>query len=170
MLSTTLIVPYSIEELCGMLQLLPAKSRETNDDSGPGVSQVAYVLMEKFGAVLLFCYMLWHRLKASHRLAHKHFLHFYGEPATHLDRGTSIYEKNKVCKCSISISHTQMPPLHCVLCLPSQDRIHEVVWRDFVDKIFKDWSHLTLYVSPSKIRYQRLIMADVHTSLQCSSM
>ncbi|PBK82550.1 hypothetical protein ARMGADRAFT_1001603 [Armillaria gallica] len=132
MLSATSIVSYSIEELRGMLQLLPTKSRETNDGSGPGVSRISYILMKHF--------------------AHERFLHFYGEPAARLDRGTSIYDKNKV--------HTRSVLFHIFKCLLfaapcahlreiesmlSDELLNQVVWRDFVDKLCKDWSHLTVY-------------------------
>ncbi|KAK0477833.1 hypothetical protein IW261DRAFT_1338212, partial [Armillaria novae-zelandiae] len=132
MLSVTSTVPYSKKELCGMLQLLPAKSRETNDSSGPGVSRIAYLLMEDF--------------------AEERFLHFHGEPAVRLDRGTSVYDKNKV--------HRRSVPFHILNCLLfsapcaylrkiesmlSDGLLSHVAWREFVDTLCKDWLHLTLY-------------------------
>ncbi|PBK81634.1 hypothetical protein ARMGADRAFT_1144086 [Armillaria gallica] len=98
MVSLTSTVSYSIEELHGMLQLLPVKSGEANNDFGPRVSRFAYILMKHFGAHFLFCYFPRHRLKPFCRLAHQHFLHFYSEPFTCLSRGTSVYNKNKVHK------------------------------------------------------------------------
>ncbi|KAK0437173.1 hypothetical protein EV421DRAFT_1977793, partial [Armillaria borealis] len=132
MVSTMCTVDYSTEQLHGMLQLLPAKSRETNDDSGPGVSRIAYILMENF--------------------AHNRFLNFYGEPAARLERGTSIYDKNKVYKCSFlfhilncllfAAPCTHLREIESIL---SDGLLSQVVWRDFIDKICKDWAHLTLY-------------------------
>ncbi|PBK81348.1 hypothetical protein ARMGADRAFT_1020367 [Armillaria gallica] len=130
--STDCTVDYSIEQLRGMLQFLPAKSQETNDDSGPGVSRIAYLLMEDF--------------------AQNRFFHFYGEPAARLDRTTSIYDKNKVHKCSF-LFHI----LNCLLftapcahlrdieSILSDGILSQVVWRDFIKKICKDWADLTLY-------------------------
>ncbi|SJL08618.1 uncharacterized protein ARMOST_11985 [Armillaria ostoyae] len=130
--SSTSTVSYSIEELRGMLQLLPAKSRETNDDSGPGVSRIAYILMKRF--------------------AHERFLHFYGEPAARLNRSTSIYDKNKVHKRSflfhilkcllVAAPCTHLREIESML---SDGLLNQVVWREFIDKICKDWSHLTVY-------------------------
>ncbi|KAK0492457.1 hypothetical protein EDD18DRAFT_1465347 [Armillaria luteobubalina] len=131
-LSVTSTVPYSKEELCGMLQLLPARSQETNDSSGPGVSRISYILMEHF--------------------AEERFLHFHGEPAVRLDRGTSVYDKNKVHKRSV-----RFHILNCLLfsapcaylreieSMLSDGLLSHVAWREFVDKLCKDWSHLTLY-------------------------
>ncbi|PBK68554.1 hypothetical protein ARMSODRAFT_958212, partial [Armillaria solidipes] len=133
MLSTTSTVSYSIEELRGMLQLLPAKSRESNDDSGPGVSRVAYILMKDF--------------------AHERFLHFYGERTARLSRGTSVYDKNQVHKRSVLFHILNICLLFAAPCahlreiesMLSDELLSQVVWRGFVDKICKDWSHLTLY-------------------------
>ncbi|PBK85811.1 hypothetical protein ARMGADRAFT_1035999 [Armillaria gallica] len=72
----SLSISSIIEELCGMLQLLPVKSGEANDDFGPGVSRFAYILMKHFDRLL-----------------------------------------------------------------------SQVVWREFINKICKDWSHLTIYVN-----------------------
>ncbi|PBK92388.1 hypothetical protein ARMGADRAFT_159012 [Armillaria gallica] len=132
MLSSTSTVSYSIEELRGMLQLLPANSREANDDFGPGVSRIAYILMKHF--------------------AHERFLHFYGEPAARLNRGTSVYDKNKIHKRSF-LFHILKCLLFAAPCthlreiesMLSDGLLNQVVWREFIDKICKDWSHLTLY-------------------------
>ncbi|KAK0213654.1 hypothetical protein IW262DRAFT_1466983 [Armillaria fumosa] len=130
--SLTSTVSYGIEELRGMLQLIPAKSRETNDDSGPGVSRIAYILMKRF--------------------AHERFLHFYGEPAARLNRGTSIYDKNKVHKRSFLFQILKCllfaapcAHLHEIESMMSDGVLSQVAWRDFIDRICKDWSHLTLY-------------------------
>ncbi|KAK0236651.1 hypothetical protein EDD85DRAFT_581613 [Armillaria nabsnona] len=130
--SLTSTVSYSIEELRGMLKLLPAKSREINDDFGPGVSRIAYILMKRF--------------------AHERFLHFYGEPVARLNRGTSIYDKNKVYKRSF-LFHVLKCLLFAAPCahlreiesMLSDGLLSQVAWREFIDKICKDWSHLTLY-------------------------
>ncbi|PBK92394.1 hypothetical protein ARMGADRAFT_1080484 [Armillaria gallica] len=132
MVSPTSTVSYSIEELRGMLQLLPAKSREANDYSGPGVSRIAYILMKHF--------------------AHERFLHFYGEPAARLNRGTSIYDKNKVHKRSF-LFHILKCLLFGAPCAHLREiesmlldgLVSQVAWREFIDKICKDWSHLTIY-------------------------
>ncbi|KAK0462977.1 uncharacterized protein EV420DRAFT_1639066 [Desarmillaria tabescens] len=132
LVSTTSTVSYSMEELRGMLQLLPSKSRDFNDDSGPGVSRIIYILMKHF--------------------AHDRFLHFYGEPVARLNRGTSIYDKNKVHKCSFLFHVLKFllfaapsAYLHEIESMLSDGLLSRVVWRDFVDKICKDWSHLTVY-------------------------
>ncbi|KAK0497893.1 hypothetical protein EDD18DRAFT_124349 [Armillaria luteobubalina] len=130
--SPTSTVSYGIEELRGMLQLLPAKTRETNGDSGLGVSRIAYLLMKQF--------------------AHERFLHFYGEPAARLNRGTSIYDKNKVHKRSFLIHILKYllfgapcDHLHEIESMMSDGLLSQVAWRDFIDRICKDWTHLTLY-------------------------
>ncbi|KAK0189894.1 hypothetical protein F5146DRAFT_1139392 [Armillaria mellea] len=126
--SSTSTVSYSMEELRGMLQLLPVKSRET----GPGVSRIAFIVMKRF--------------------AHERFLQFYGEPAARLNRGTSIYDKNRVHKRSL-LFHILKCLLFAASCahlreieyMLSDGLLSQVAWRDFVEKICKDWSHLTLY-------------------------
>ncbi len=159
-----------------MLQLLPAKSREAHDDFGPGVSRIAYILMKHFGAHFLFCYSPRHRLKPSCRLAHERFLHFYGEPVARLNRGTSIYDKNKVHKRSF-LFHVLKCLLFGAPCAHLREiesmlldgLLSQVAWREFIDKICKDWSHLTIYVSlPNPI--SKAISADVPTSLLYSSL
>ncbi|KAK0477828.1 hypothetical protein IW261DRAFT_1400628 [Armillaria novae-zelandiae] len=110
--------------------------------------------MEHFGALLLFCYTPRHRLEPSRQLAEERFFHFHGEPAVHLDRGTSVYDKNKV--------HKRSVPFHILNCLLfsspcaylreiesmlSDGLLSHVAWREFVDKLCKDWLHLTLYIS-----------------------
>ncbi|KAK0191897.1 hypothetical protein F5146DRAFT_928478, partial [Armillaria mellea] len=77
---------------------------------------------------------------------------FSGEPAAQLDRGTSIYDKNKVQKCSI-LFHILKCLLFAAPCahlreidsMLSDGLLSQVVWREFVDKLCKGWSHLTLY-------------------------
>ncbi|KAK0215464.1 hypothetical protein IW262DRAFT_1249174, partial [Armillaria fumosa] len=85
-------------------------------------------------------------------LAHECFLHFYGEPAARLTHGTSIYDKNKVHKCSILfhilkylLFAAPCAHLHEIESMLLDGLLSQVVWREFVDKICKDWSHLTLY-------------------------
>ncbi|KAK0493881.1 hypothetical protein EDD18DRAFT_1356369 [Armillaria luteobubalina] len=131
-LSATSIIPSSIEELRRLLQLLPAKSRETSDGCGPGVSRIAYILMQHF--------------------AHERFLHFCGEPAARLDRGTSIYNKNKVQKRSVLFHILKWllfaaPSAHLreIESMLSDGLLSQVAWREFVDRLCKDWLHLTLY-------------------------
>ncbi|KAK0478863.1 hypothetical protein IW261DRAFT_191354 [Armillaria novae-zelandiae] len=126
--SSTSTVSYTIEELRGMLQLLPVKSGET----GPGLSRTAYTLMKHF--------------------AHERFLHFYGEPAARLNRGTSIYDKSKVHKRSF-LFHILKCLLFAAPCthlreiesMLSDGLLSQVAWRDFIDRNCKNWSHLTLY-------------------------
>ncbi|KAK0201106.1 hypothetical protein DFS33DRAFT_1106209 [Desarmillaria ectypa] len=132
LVSTTSTVSYSMEELRGMLQLLPAKSREINGDSGPGVSRIVYILLKHF--------------------AHDRFLHFYGEPAARLNRGTSVYDKNKVYKRSFLfhvfnclLFAAPCAHLHEIESMLSDGLLSRVAWRDFIDQICKDWSHLTIY-------------------------
>ncbi|KAK0478901.1 hypothetical protein IW261DRAFT_1564961 [Armillaria novae-zelandiae] len=126
--SSTSTVSYTIEELRGILQLLPVKSGET----GPGVSRIAYILMKHF--------------------AHERFLHFYGEPAARLNRGTSIYDKSKVHKRSFLFRILKYllfaaPCTHLreIESMMSDGLLSQVAWRDFIDRNCKDWSHLTLY-------------------------
>ncbi|KAG7447110.1 uncharacterized protein BT62DRAFT_919083 [Guyanagaster necrorhizus] len=132
LVSTTSTISYSIEELRGMLQLLPARSRDNHDESGAGVSRIVYILMKHF--------------------AHDRFLHFYGEPAARLNRGTSIYDKNKVHMHSFLFHILQhllfaapCAHLHEIESMLSDGLLSREAWRGFIDKICQDWSHLTVY-------------------------
>ncbi|KAK0219493.1 hypothetical protein EDD85DRAFT_780712, partial [Armillaria nabsnona] len=80
------------------------------------------------------------------------FLHFYGEPVARLSRGTSIYDKNKVHKRSF-LFHILKYLLFAAPCahlgeidyLLSDRLLSQIVCREFIDKICKDWSHPTIY-------------------------
>ncbi|KAK0215246.1 hypothetical protein EDD85DRAFT_798754 [Armillaria nabsnona] len=123
-----LSVSSIIEELRRMLQLLPVKSGEANDDFGPGTQTLLLTSPTNT------------------------FLHFYGEPVARLSRGTSIYDKNKVHKRSF-LFHILKYLLFAAPCahlgeidyLLSDGLLSQIVCREFIDKICKDWSHPTIY-------------------------